>query len=50
MRFYFVISHILGKDLVIADALSRAPLAQPNTTDGDFESEVEAYLKTAYLQ
>ena len=46
MRFCFTISHVPGKDLVIADALSRAPLAKPTTTDESFQSEVDAYLNT----
>ena len=33
MRFDFSISHIPGKDLVIADTLLRAPIGQP--TEGD---------------
>ena len=46
MRFCFVIFHVPGKDLVIADALSIAPLAQPSVTDEGFQTEVEAYLNT----
>ena len=45
MRFQFSISHVPGKSLITADALSRAPA--PNTTTDDQWSlgeEVEAYV------
>jgi len=49
MRFCFTISHVPGKDLVIADASSRAPLGKPTSTDESLQSEVEVYLIIATL-
>jgi len=45
-KFCFTISHVPGIDLVIADALSRAPLVKPTPTDESLQSEVEVYLNT----
>lgn len=39
-RYQFTISHIPGKDLVIADTLSRAPMRDSS----DSSSEVDAYV------
>ena len=33
MRYSFMISHVAGKDLAIADALSRAPFSEPTADD-----------------
>ena len=33
MRYSFTISHVAGKDLAIADALSRAPDSEPTADD-----------------
>ena len=45
MRYDFSISHVPGKDLIIADALSRAPdkISKPYVTDLQ-HSEVEEYV------
>ena len=46
MRYHFTVSHVPGKNLIIADALSRAPLSDMDIQDQDFNAEVEAYLNT----
>lgn len=44
MRYNFTISHVLGKNLVIADTLSRAPIGGPEKEDRAFEDETSAYV------
>ena len=46
MRYRFTISHVPGKNLIIADALSRAPLSDVYHSDEDLNAEVETYLNT----
>ena len=46
MRYCFTISHIPGKNLIIVDALSRAPLSDVYLSDKDLDAEVETYLNT----
>ena len=43
MRFSFSISHIPGKELIIADALSWAPAGSAKSDDYLLEKEAEAY-------
>ena len=43
MRYDFTISHIPGKDLVTADTLSRAPVAEGTSLDQSLQEEVNAY-------
>ena len=45
MRFHFSISHVPGKHLVIADALSRAPVSYPTTEDDLLQQEADAYVQ-----
>ena len=47
MRYDFTISHIPGKDLTIADALSRAPSSTATSDDQSLQREVDAYVQTA---
>ena len=42
LRFTFTISHIPGKELTVADALSRAPVSNPTYDDTQFNIEVDA--------
>ena len=44
MRFSYTISYVPGKQLVIADALSRAPLSSSTPSDDDFQAEVEMFV------
>ena len=44
MRFQFSISHVPGKELATADALSRAPTSSTNESDDKFRQEVDAYI------
>ena len=41
MRYHFTISHVPGKDLHIADTLSRAPTSQSTLTDAQFHWKVD---------
>lgn len=44
MRFRYAISHVPGKELAIADALSRAPVSQPTTEDHLLQKETSAFV------
>ena len=44
MKFSYQISHIPGKNLVIADVLSRAPSPHISTADYELKTEVDAYV------
>ena len=45
MRYQFSIYHVPGKDLTIADALSRAPSSEATEEDLYLKEEVEGYNK-----
>ena len=42
--FDFDIDHVPGKNLVIADALSRAPLMPPDQHNEQLENKIQAYV------
>ena len=44
MCFNFTVSHVPGKDLVVADTLSRATVSSGIADDEEFQQEVEASL------
>jgi hypothetical protein len=44
MKFRYTISHVPGKDLIIADALSRAPSRNIDKSEGDFENDTTAFV------
>ena len=43
MRFSFSMSHVPGKELVLADTLSRAPVSNASMDDKQFQQEVEMF-------
>ena len=45
-RFNFRIHHTLGKDLHLADTLSRAPTTSPGVNSIAFTQEIESFLET----
>ena len=45
MRYDFSISHVAGKHLATADALSRAPTGEPSGGDHELQQETEAYVQ-----
>ena len=48
MRFDFSISHTPGKELVTADALSRAPVSKASSDDLQKNHETQAYIDVVY--
>ena len=50
MRFSYTVSHIPGKDLTVADTLSRAPTELSNISDEEFQEEVEAFVNLVLQQ
>ena len=44
MRFSFSISHVPGKELTIADTLSRAPVSTATAADRQLQSEATSYV------
>ena len=48
MRFSYSMSHVPGKELIMADTLSRAPVLNSNTDDAEFKQEVEAFVKSSH--
>ena len=44
MRFTYTISYVPGKNLTVADTLSRAPVTSPTSEEMQFSSSVEAYF------
>ena len=44
MRYDFTISHVPGKDLVVADTLSRAPACRPTENDQALVQEANAFV------
>ena len=44
MRYDFTITHVPGKNLITADALSRAPSSPANSDDQSLQAEVDAYI------
>ena len=48
MCFNFTVSHVPGKNLVVADALSRAPVSSEAADVKEFQQDVEALLCNNY--
>ena len=44
MRYNYTISHVPGKELQIADALSRSPMGSPTCADQALQLEADAYV------
>ena len=50
MPFSFTMAHVPGKDLIVADTLSRAPLSIVDTDNEEFQQEVEAFINSTIQQ
>ena len=50
MRFSYTVSHIPGKELTVADTLSRAPTELSDVSDEEFQKETEAYVNLVLQQ
>ena len=50
MGFSFSMSHVPGKELVLADSLSRAPVSNASMDDEQFQQEVEAFVNSIIHQ
>ena len=48
LKFDFNIVYVPGKNLVIADALSRAPLMAPDQHDKHLKKDVQAYTDVIF--
>ena len=48
MKYTYSIFHVPGKNLVIADALSRAPSQQQTVEDKELNREVDIYVKAIF--
>ena len=44
MRYSFTISHVIGKGLAVADALSCAPYSEPTADDLILQKETSAFI------
>ena len=44
MRYHFTNSHVAGRELFTADAVSRAPSSQPSPSDEELEDASSAYI------
>ena len=44
LRYNFTISHVPGRELQIADALSRSPMGSPTCADQSLQLEADAYV------
>ena len=42
--FYTTISYVVGKQLIVADALSWAPILSSTPSNDDFQAEVEMFV------
>ena len=45
MKYSFTISHVAGKELVIPDTLSRAPIPEQTSADRQLETDAEMYVQ-----
>ena len=50
MPFSFTVAHVHGKDLIVVDTLSRAPLSIVDTDDKEFQQQVGAFINSTIQQ
>ena len=44
MKYNFMISHVPGKDLIIADTFSRAPITAASESNQIFQKEADCFV------
>ena len=50
MHFHYTVSHVPGKALTVADALSRAPNDDTDSSDDEFHHKVEAFVNLVFKE
>jgi hypothetical protein len=49
MRYDFTISHVLGKELVVADTLSRSPVNSYDESDQELYQEIDTHVQAVVI-
>ena len=48
MKYHYTIEHVPGKELVVVDTLSRAPVSKPTADNTTFSEQVYAHVSQVF--